>query len=298
MVSQFLDDRLSSKNRAANLMVVFVDVVSYSKRRSQSQAAVIDAFMACLETARKATAKHFIEYTESNKVSFVDDVIYLPSGDGAAVCFPFDGLHDVHLHFSKELLKSVHEHNTNEGCEKFVEQGWCNCHSGFYLSVGISEGKGILYRDVNGGYNVAGNAINMAARVMGLADKSQIIFTEDAYRQIIDMVDDPHLDERFKEYENVNIKHNLKISVCQYVESGLDYLNTEAPKDLAFKMRAVEAMEGFKKLGFPVPDISDSLDKDKMMETLETMSKAFSRMVKPDNTISAEVIDRNTENKT
>ena len=100
MSSSLLDSILERQNRATNLKVVFVDVASYSKRRSQSQAAVIDAFMQCLETARKNTAREFTDYCEQNKVNFVDDVIFLPSGDGAAICFPFEGVHDCLLYTS------------------------------------------------------------------------------------------------------------------------------------------------------------------------------------------------------
>jgi len=274
-------------------------VVSYSKRRSQSQADVIDSYMACLESARKASAQQFIEYSEANRVNFVSDVIYLQSGDGTAVCFPFDGLHDVHLHFAKQLLKSVHEHNTGQACDKFTEQGWCNCHSGFNISIGVSEGKGILYRDVNSAYNIAGSVINMAARVMGLAGNNQIIFTEDAYHQIIDMVDDPHLDEQFLEFKNAKIKHNHKIIVYQYIERGLDYINTDPPEDLFLAMKAEEAMSHLAKIGFPIPtDPEGSIDTKKIVAMTEGICQVLSQNIESKKTINVPVIAPPSEDET
>jgi hypothetical protein len=81
--------------------------------------------------------------------------------NGAAIIFSFDGLHDIHLFFAKKLLENINALNKINMCDKFIEQGWCNCHSNFFVRIGVSEGKGILYKDLNDGYNVAGDVINM-----------------------------------------------------------------------------------------------------------------------------------------
>lgn len=295
MSSTLLDGILERQNRATNLKVVFVDVASYSKRRSQSQAAVIDAFMHCLENARKNTAKEFTDFCEQNKVNFADDVIFLPSGDGAAICFPFEGIHDVHLVFAKNLLEQVANHNKEQACDKSNEQGWCNCHSAFDLSIGISEGKGVLYRDVNKNYNVAGNVINLAARVMGIAGKNQIFFSEEGYRQIIDMVDDPHLDEKFTEFKNVRIKHNLRISVYQLTDDSLEYINSDVPKDLQDKLEMDAAMGSLGKLGFPNPADSDGeIDRKKFAAATGMLVDAMTNLTKSATVIDAS--DSKTDN--
>ncbi len=84
---------------------MFVDVQSYSKRRSQAQVSVIDAFMECLSGALKTTSRKYIEYAQANDVNFQSDIIVLPSGDGAATAFPFEGLHDIHLVLQLSFLK-------------------------------------------------------------------------------------------------------------------------------------------------------------------------------------------------
>ncbi|MEL6446473.1 MAG: adenylate/guanylate cyclase domain-containing protein [Pseudomonadota bacterium] len=272
-----MDDIIDKRNRAINLKVVFVDIVSYSKRRSQTQAEVVDAFMLCLEEARQRVAKQFLTYSEANAVSFANDLILLPAGDGAAICFPFEGLHDVHLVFALSLLEIVSELNSKNGCEKFSEQKWCNCHNSFYLTVGVAEGKGILYRDVNSQYNVAGNCINMAARIMGHADANQILFSQEAYNQIIDLVDDPHLDERFREFQDVKIKHGLKINLFQYIDEDCDWLSSDPPEDLALGEIADRAMTAMGQMGLPVPptDFAERVDKQRMIELMAQVTSGL-----------------------
>src|SRR5207253_327703 len=91
----------------------------------------------------------------------------------------------------------------------------CNCHPNFNLTVGISEGKGIVYKDVNGGFNVAGVVINMAARAMAMAERNQIFFTEDACKAMVEMDQDPHLVDRLVrfEYPLSTVKQLLYINI-------------------------------------------------------------------------------------
>lgn len=231
--SKFLDAILESHNRSAPLKVVFVDVQAYTKRRAQTQVLVVDAFMLCLKEGLNRVSKQYSEFSQSNGFNFQEDVIAIPSGDGTAVAFPFESLSTVHLDFAKGLLDAVHSHNKAIGCEKFVKQGWCNCHSAFNLSVGVSDGRGVIYRDVNGNYNVAGNVINMAACVRQLAGPNRIIFSEAAHNQIIDLVDNPYLDENFRPFESIGIKHGRRINVYQYIEPDCESINFTPPEDLA-----------------------------------------------------------------
>jgi class 3 adenylate cyclase len=231
--SKILDAVLEKENRTAPLKVVFVDVHAYSKRRARTQAEVVDAFMACLKEALERLSRQYAGITRADGLDFQDDVIAIPSGDGAAVVFPFAGLFTVHLDFAKALLDVVHSHNKATGCEKFVAHGWCNCHPAFNLSVGVSDGQGVIYRDLNGNYNVAGNVINMAACVRQLAGPGRILFTEEAHNKIIDMVDNPYLDENFRQFDSVGIKHGRRINVYQYMEPDCDSIDSSAPKELA-----------------------------------------------------------------
>ena len=138
--------------------------------------------------------------------------------------------------------------NSRATCEKFDEAHWCNCHENFNLRVGISEGRTVLYRDVNNNYNVAGFAINSAARVMGCVDANQIAFTAPAYTQIIDMVDEPSLDEHFREYANVRIKHDERTSIYQYFDDEAVGLNSGEPELTKFLDLEV-SMKSSRRLG-------------------------------------------------
>jgi len=179
--------------------------------------------MKTIEEALTSIARKYIDYTQNIDVHIRRDSVLLPSGDGAAIGFPFDFVPDMHLSFACELLRLVAEANKQFSCDVFLEQGWCNCHDGFLLRCGISQGTLILYKDLNGNFNIAGDTVNMAARVMDLADAGQIFLTREAHTQIIDLI---HLMEpRFRRYSQVVIKHDLTIDIYQYIDEGVPGLD-------------------------------------------------------------------------
>ncbi len=65
--SKFLDAILEKHNRIASQKVVFVDVVAYSKRRSQTQAEVVDAFTLCLKEALKGVSRQYYRICTSQR---------------------------------------------------------------------------------------------------------------------------------------------------------------------------------------------------------------------------------------
>ncbi len=269
-MSTFLNEIIENKNQTASVKVVFVDIVSYSKRRSQAQASVINSFIACMKSALKQTAQAYISYSDGNDVSLTKDIVVIPTGDGAAVCFPFEGLSEVHLTFAQFLMAEVRKQAPNGECSKFDENDWCNCHPYFALTLGVSEGKCILYRDVNNSINIAGNAVNMAARVMGKADANQMMFTEEAYRQLIDLVDDPHMDEKFVCHSGVPIKHGEKINVYQYVDAESDF-DPNPPEDLVILRQSQTLNRKMAEIGMPtMPDISN-VDRKSFGDAMEKM---------------------------
>jgi formylglycine-generating enzyme required for sulfatase activity len=80
---------------------------------------------------------------------------------------------------------------------------------------------------LNGNFNIAGHVVNMAARVMGLADPSQIFLTKEAYRSAAEMI--PGIEKKFRRYRQAQIKHELRIDVYQYTGSGHEGLDV-SPK--------------------------------------------------------------------
>lgn len=255
--SEHLHRIISKHQRTANVQVVFLDIEKYSVRRTQSQIDVIDAFTACLDRALTETARKYISYTQGNDVNFSTDVIRLPTGDGAAIAFTFDGLHDIHLSFSEVMLQEAGAPRREAPCEKFNGAGWCNCHAYFNLRVEVAEGKAILYKDVNGSYNIAGNTINMAARIMAMMGRNQIGFTKESYDQIIDMVDDPAMSDRFREYENVRLKHGLRVSIYQYLAPDNAFVNSGSVEELNLEAQLDSAMTRLSSSGImPLPDLN------------------------------------------
>jgi len=272
--SPHLSNIIEKQNRTSTISVVFVDIEKYSKRRTVNQIAVVDSFTACLKEALKEISKSYIAYAQARDLNFDSDVIKLPTGDGAAVIFPFEGLHDIHLQFARTLLRIVDDRNRNNYCEKFTAQGWCNCHSNFNITTGISEGKGIIYTDLNGNYNVAGAVVNMAARAMGQADRNQIVLTQEAFDQLIEMDEDASLVDKFQPYE-VEIKHGIRVQIYQYCNQADGFVNSMPPKALSLAKRSEEVLDALRRSGMPIPDphAIEKIDKDLMMNSMEAFAQ-------------------------
>jgi formylglycine-generating enzyme required for sulfatase activity len=180
--------------------------------------------MQTIDQALLHIARQFID-TQDNDIQIRRDVIILPAGDGAAIAFPFDDSRDMHITFACELLRLVSEANKTIICEDFREHGWCNCHSGFLLRCGISQGSLILYKDLNENYNIAGDTVNMAARIMDLADANQIFLTHAVHNHLVDF--DFRKESDFRLYSQVRIKHDILLDVYQYIDKawpGIDIL--------------------------------------------------------------------------
>lgn len=272
--SAHLTNIIEKQNRTSSISVVFVDIEKYSKRRTVNQISVVDALTSSLREALKETARQYISYIQANNLNFETDVIKLPTGDGAAIIFPFEGLHDIHIYFARTLLRIIDTKNRENYCDKFLSMGWCNCHQNFNLTIGISGGKGIIYTDLNGNYNVAGAVINMAARAMGKADRNQIVLTQDAYDQLIEMDEDATLADKFQSFE-VEIKHGLRIQIFQYCNQADTFINCAPPQNLVLAKRSEQVMDTLRRSGLPMfdPQALDKIDKEAMMNSMEAFAQ-------------------------
>ena len=250
--SNHLKDICETKKGSINLQVVFSDIVAYSQRKSTFQKKVIKNFTKLNQDTLNNLSKNYFDYAQENNVIINNDIIKIPTGDGLAVIFSFQGLQSIHLDFAIMLLEEVHKHNIENDCEFFKENGWCNCHDNFNLRIGLSEGKGIIYTDLNGNYNVAGNVINMASRVMSLGDNNSIILTEKAYENVIDMTEDTILKKNFKLYKDIEIKHGLKLNIYQYCPKYA-YINNKPSKNLIKKYKQ------FNTPRTPITEINENL---------------------------------------
>lgn len=255
-MSTHLDAIIDKHNQVCTLQVVFIDIEKYSQRRTSRQVTVINSFTESVKASLDEVAKLNIGFLQSNNLNFLTDIIIIPTGDGCAVNFTFDGLHNVHLKFAEILMKHIFDLNqSTPPCPKFNSNGWCNCHNKFNVKVGVTEGKGLIYKDVNKNYNVAGNTINMAARLLSIGGRNQILLNEDAYKQIIDLEDDPNFSDKFIKLNNVKIKHDISIDAYIYNPS-LEYINGEIPKQIVIQDKMNEISKKFEEAGMPMPNLT------------------------------------------
>ncbi|HST32048.1 MAG TPA: SUMF1/EgtB/PvdO family nonheme iron enzyme [Solirubrobacteraceae bacterium] len=235
--SRYLARKMTKDKGICGMQIVFADIVAYSRRRTYWQVPTILAFTNCFKEALSATASAYTEQMSDLDAHLQRDLVVVPTGDGVAAGFPFD-LPGIALDFVDRLIETVAMHNSEDECAKFDADGFCDCHSNFRLRVGVSEGQTVLYRDLNGEINIAGNPVNLAARVMNLAQTGQVLLTDIAYQTVVEHV--PGKESQFRRYQGAEIKHGLHIDVHQYTNEKLPGLNVginadldEPPRDLS-----------------------------------------------------------------
>lgn len=222
-MSNYLKNIINNKNQICDMQIVFIDIVKYSKRKTVRQVQLINAFTKLIKDAIIETNKEHLESFQSNKINLQSDSIIIPTGDGLAIGMPFTWIKTLHLDTALNVLSKIYNENQLNKCEKFENNGWCDCHNNLYVRIGIAIGTVILYRDINDAYNIAGNPINMAARVMNCADNNQIMFTKEAFKLFEDLSTESNL---FFEYKDREIKHGLFIDLYQYVNENISSLNS------------------------------------------------------------------------
>ncbi len=209
--------------RVCNMQIVFADIVAYSLRRTHQQIQTILAFTNCFKEALRRTASAYTEEMAERGVHLQRDIVTVPTGDGVAIGFPFD-LPGLSLDFVDHLVATVDAHNKlGEPCPLFDNDGFCDCHARFQLRIGISEGQTVLYRDLNERINVAGNDVNLAARIMGLAGSNQVFLTNRAYQTVTELV--RGRDKQFRPYRAARVKHGVHLDVYQYANEKLPGLD-------------------------------------------------------------------------
>jgi hypothetical protein len=270
-MSNYLDGIITKQHGSTNASVVFLDVVKYSKRKSIIQQKILDSFNKVLSEAIEFVSAKHVSDSQKQNLNLSSDIIKIPTGDGAAIVFPFQGLQNIQLDFALNFLQSCLAIRNDVSCELFNENGWCNCHDFFDVRIGAADGKIIVFRDVNGNYNVAGNAINMANRVMGLADQQQVIFTNDSFKNMIDMTEDTALENRFTCHGKISVKHDLEIEVCQYTGFGENFLNKNVPLEIEISRRQLKLRTDHPMFGDAKP--KSPADQLKVLEIAEILKE-------------------------
>lgn len=133
-------------NKTIMCSVFFLDIVGYSKRSVTGQISLKERFNSYLSAAIRDVP--------------LSDRIILDTGDGAAINF----MGDV-----EDALKAALSMRSS------MLQEDPNIEPPLLVRMGINLGPVRLIRDINGQPNIVGDGINVAQRVMGFADASQIL---------------------------------------------------------------------------------------------------------------------------
>lgn len=185
---------------------IFLDVVGFTHNRSvEAQSDIVNALN---KIVRDSVSEHNI--TKGR-------VIYIPTGDGICIALlnvenPFD----IHIKIALGIIERVQKHNATTESE--VRK--------FQVRIGINANTDNLVTDINGQPNVTGAGINMAARIMDMADGNQILVG----RSVYDML---RYREKyafsFNSYQT-KVKHGTVLDVYQFVSDGFEGLNTDTPQ--------------------------------------------------------------------
>jgi hypothetical protein len=189
---------------------IFLDIVKYTKGRTRNaQRDIIEA----LNPIVRKSVEDF-DIPEEKR-------IYLPTGDGMCIALldinkPFD----IHLQIALRILKGLSKHN-KKNTQKMRQ---------FDVRIGINDGEDLTYTDINHRRNVAGDGINMAARIMGVADKRQILVGDSVFKAL---QGDDKYESSFKSYI-ATVKHDLQIPVHQFVAPRHEGLDITTPDAIAY----------------------------------------------------------------
>lgn len=279
-MSNHLQSIIDKNNQLTSIQVTFIDIEKYSQRRTSSQVSIINEFTNCLNLTLQEISKEYLDFAQNNNYNFKSDIIIIPTGDGAAINFTFDGLHNIHIKFAEFFLKNQNIHNQkSEVCEKFEANGWCNCHNKFNVRIGLAEGKAIIYKDINDNFNVAGNPINMAARLLGEANRNQIILTESAYKQAIDLSENPNYSDEFIKMQDVEFKHGLKMNIF-VLKSDQEYINNEINPSYLKKQKLKSISERMQAAGNSNIDYNSPNSDKEITKNLIDMTSSLIEFIK------------------
>lgn len=185
---------------------VFFDIVDFTKERSvEAQTDIVAALNAMARQALDGAADP-------------DEVVLLPTGDGMGIALLDPAAaYDAHFRVALALLEQLDRHNAA------VE----DARRRFEIRLGLNEHTDNVVVDVNGRRNLAGVGINMAQRVMALAEGGQLLVGATVYETV------RHREQYmaaglFRPFEAV-VKHGVRLQVYQYIGRGEPGLRAAPP---------------------------------------------------------------------
>jgi hypothetical protein len=190
---------------------IVLDVVDFTHNRSvEAQTDIVHALNAIVTSSVQC------EHIPQEKI------LFLPTGDGLGIVllnvespkYPYD----AHLHIALSILSGIHAYN--EHMTDTMRQ--------FQVRMGLNAHHDTLVTDINDHPHIVGAGLNRAARIMRMADGSQLLVG----RAVYDILQcrEKYL-HAFTAYE-ATVKPHLVIPVYQFVATGHLGLNTETPRAL------------------------------------------------------------------
>lgn len=225
-------------NKTIMCSVFFLDIVGYSKKSVTGQISLKDRFNSYLSAAIRDVP--------------ITDRIILDTGDGAAINF----LGDVEDALKAAL--SLRESLLNEDP---------NLNYPLLVRMGINLGPVRLVRDINGQPNIVGDGINVAQRVMGFAEASQVLVSRSYFDAVSRLspqyaelfhYQGSRTDKHVREHEvyaigypgEKTINHALAKKSKRAIARAMDSTRTSLrPAVLSFKSLQASLMQSFWQAG-------------------------------------------------
>ncbi len=141
---------------------IFLDVVAFTLKREAFQIKIIEHLNKIVRDSVKDHGVH-----ESQRV-------FLPTGDG--ICIVLINIIEepaIDLRIARDILRRIETYNASS-----TDEGR------FEVRIGLNDNVDILIADINNRQNLAGEGINIASRIMNLADGSQILVSGRAFDRL------------------------------------------------------------------------------------------------------------------
>lgn len=185
---------------------IYLDIVDFTKNRTiEAQTEIIGV----MNTIVKESVQKNVVHNEN--------VIYLPTGDGICiVLLNVDEPFDIHMLIALSIIESVEEYNAHEETEMLR----------FRVRIGINANIDNVIHDINGNMNIAGAGINMAERIMSLADGNHVLVSQSVY-DILNYRE--KYNRKFHAYHYTD-RQQVSFQVYQFLDEACKGLNRYYPK--------------------------------------------------------------------
>lgn len=189
------------RRRAARIVgaqVLFMDVVGFTRRHSRVQITIAEALKAIVG---KTPAGQKLGGAAHTKTRFI------PTGDGMAIVF-FNQRRPIAAEYAFRIAKALKAHNDLQPSNDKLPEAE---RKRFSLRMGIHKAEAFKYYDINGESNIAGDAINLAQRIMDCGNPDHILISDDVAKSFRSFFRGSFKSGEVKRHWD---KHGNPLSVC------------------------------------------------------------------------------------